>query len=691
MSGKPISDPATSVLYIQHAITQLMDYVQREYRAWLDSEEFGNNSPRFLEIECNNVKIREKCQKLLDDFIDRMRDLHPYNVNTESEENADRLSEILKELRNYFREKLKIRNSLIQAERKDEEIKITTHPLPTPKRFNGRYVIPEGDNYAKLEDCKKFVQIFKHNTFATLQRRERKVIPVIPEIPNKWFNELPADVKGSTIILTCNKNYRHKKCIGITFADTSLNDNKLRPFREVPKNGQNILKNIPPVFIPTYPRQAQGESSSQIEEIIPHIEYLENLRSLNTSIKEQEIEQITFLVFEDDKEHNRLKNYHRKYGNIPNVYFLVLEHDIFNLNTVCNMGIGRKRTFIQVAAEYFKFPFFAVIDDDIGRYEEFSPKHHQNIFDEYTTFRSLAFLRKSLLTEMFPLNNEELKRFKLLLSSEVLKFALSSGLSEEEMECKSEQISAKIVSYVEGMQADAETRPVIAWEMLKYLSIDPEIASLASSKEKTLLSALKKKFNLFKSCDHIGTAALVNRASTAYATLYRRLQNFQKTTHYISSMIYQCVMYHTDAIKGLYHVDQDVFFNEECLSHQDRAQLMKQTKGPDDANGQALMKLGYKHEDKYHHRQLLLHGVTGFQVYWYNIENNKEESLVNGNANSYSLVHGQAIEATTNGHSNAKSQTTVPGQSTARSETSGLGENADSRKRKRRESNDEAQ
>ncbi|KAI9136875.1 hypothetical protein BKA69DRAFT_1101415 [Paraphysoderma sedebokerense] len=630
----------TSAHYILQTIIQLTDYVEREYRVWYDDRIRQNGSSKFLQMRCQNV--RTKCEQLLNDFISRMQDLHPFNINTEVDDTAQQLAKQVEELQQCFWSRLRIKNALPLTGPKDENININTRPLPTPKRYHGVFSIPDGHRYESLQDCARFVRTFNHNKFITLQRREREPIPVIREDNEVWFRTLPQDIQRNTIVMICGKKHREERIVGISFLENTSWDNILKPFQEIPKDSQELLRNIPPVFIPTYPRNATLTGSSQtIEEEIPHIEYLEALRCLDTS--KDGIHRIVFVVFEDDKDHKRLQKYHRKYGTIPNVYFIVIEHDLFNLNTVRNMGIGRKRTFIQLAAEYFKFPFFAVIDDDIGRCEEFSPIHHQSIHDEYTWFRSLSFLRKLLLNEMFSIDTEELRKFKRLLSAEVTKFALNARVDIAMIEPKLDKISETIVEYAERMEADTERRPIVAWEMMYYLSSDPDVASLARGQPtgKTLASVLKQKFNLFKYCDHIGTAALVKRSGTAYASMFRRLQNFQKTTHFISSMIYQFVMYYSDAVKGLYHVDPDVFFNEDSLSHQDRTQLMKDSKGPDDANGQILMKLGYKHEDKYHHRQLLLHGVTGFQVYWYSIQDNEEESLVNGNANSFSAIRGQ--------------------------------------------------
>ncbi|KAI9136004.1 McrBC 5-methylcytosine restriction system component-domain-containing protein [Paraphysoderma sedebokerense] len=74
------------------------------------------------------------------------------------------------------------------------------------------------------------------------------------------------------------------------------------------------------------------------------------------------------------------------------------------------------------------------------------------------------------------------------------------------------------------------------------------------------------------------------------------------------------------------------FANSDIQLHSQ--EMTTESSHADDSSGELNQTVIIGHEDKYHHRQLLLHGVTGFQVYWYNIESNKEETLVNGNANN---------------------------------------------------------
>ncbi|KAI9139328.1 hypothetical protein BKA69DRAFT_1086530 [Paraphysoderma sedebokerense] len=283
------------------------------------------------------------------------------------------------------------------------------------------------------------------------------------------------------------------------------------------------------------------------------------------------------------------------------------------------------------------------MDDDIGNFEEFRPFKHKNESYPACGVRSLLFLKRVLLAEMFPRDQEDDKiaNFKQVCGRIIFqffsKYAARIQYSKDPVDVTNLQfqIPSEVLSEIHDLAASASTDK--CGKIMEYLSTS-EIQQYRLEDGTTLKEEIGKD-KMFNVSKHIGSAAMINRNSSAYRMSYQRLQNFQQTTHNVSSMIYQCVMFNLDAIHGIYHVPQSVFFSTDHILREERTELSKKCKGsPNNEAGRRLWQLGYKFEDKYYHRQLLLHGVAGFQVYWFSFNNISNGSLVDGTANSHSRV-----------------------------------------------------
>ncbi|CAF0927850.1 unnamed protein product [Brachionus calyciflorus] len=117
----------------------------------------------------------------------------------------------------------------------------------------------------------------------------------------------------------------------------------------------------------------------------------------------------------------------------------------------------------------------------------------------------------------------------------------------------------------------------------------------------------------------LGQVGLWNQnANSMRATITSRLQGNNRTTHAISKIRYQLVLYNMHAMNGIHPISDDALF-EETLREQDKDILCSkiENKNFDNKDACRAARQGYRYSDKAHVYYRILNRVTGYLVYYF--------------------------------------------------------------------------
>jgi hypothetical protein len=322
---------------------------------------------------------------------------------------------------------------------------------------------------------------------------------------------------------------------------------------------------------------------------------------------------IIFLVIEKEyvdhysepikKEFELVKEKFNLKGDIKNPIIKVILSDF-------NLGIGRKRKIMMLLAEHFDFKKFYFIDDDIDsfyQYDDYERDHAQYPNQALNALRYMSTVLDSSvnkLDEIVQIEND----ICIEWGDNLAPFKKAFSKTEHE-----NQSYKKLRELIQGKIFN--DRDMIM-SLLSVLIKSENINESERNDIKEIENEIKDKlYN--KKLKVIGQIGLWNRNSHLQTrTLEDRLRSLSKSTHFVSSVRYQVVIFNLEAIRGIHPVSDDVLF-EKPLSVEEKVNLILKAKNQELNNENACRaaKLGYKYSDKAHVFYQIVNGVTGFEIF----------------------------------------------------------------------------
>ncbi|KAL9645939.1 hypothetical protein ABK040_001047 [Willaertia magna] len=310
-----------------------------------------------------------------------------------------------------------------------------------------------------------------------------------------------------------------------------------------------------------------------------------------------------------------------KTDNIPHLIFVVidpnnvefykklLEQDEVDMNNYylivapdLDGSIGGKRKCIMLFCEYFNIEFYHLLDDDIKELREYCPRYKSILYHQRAALRYFFFSETVLYNELYNYssdkntidqNKQELNNIIKNTGKEI--FSIGNNKYKEEL--------MKLVMNDEVREG--------------YVKYPDKLFNLINAYPNEAPEFKKKIENLFSKRKHIGQIGLWNERSSQ-SNLFDRVHDESKATHFVSTMRTQIVSFYTPACRGIHPISDKALFElpgrnkrEEILTK--LSKLSKIDKSEDIVI--EAYKYGYRFSDTHHVRQLLLHGVGGFEIY----------------------------------------------------------------------------
>jgi len=299
-----------------------------------------------------------------------------------------------------------------------------------------------------------------------------------------------------------------------------------------------------------------------------------------------------------------------------------------------NLGIGRKRKIMMLLAEHFNFKRFYFIDDDIQTFLQYDDYERTFINHTNQAFHALKFMSNVLdtsINQLSDFNNEDIfmdwndmlvpLREIFLKSEYESEFKKVRKLINDKNLLNKEEIGALFSILTNNpLVQDSEAKDIL-------IKLENEI------KEKIYSQNIKI----------IGQIGLLNANSHKQKHLLEdRLRSPSKSTHFISSVRYQVVLFNLEAIRGIHPVSDQAMF-EECLSRRDKANLVERAKNKelDNQHAKLAARMGYKYSDKAHVLYQIVNGISGYQVFYYSF---KDQTQIPSKVNSDITLNGDEIE-----------------------------------------------
>ena len=270
----------------------------------------------------------------------------------------------------------------------------------------------------------------------------------------------------------------------------------------------------------------------------------------------------------------------------------------------------------MLLAEHFKFNRFYFVDDDIEtflQYDDYERKFIGNNPNQpKQAYHALKFMSSVLDHSInHQANNFDIdKDISMGWSDKLAPLARTFVNSEYNSEI---QRLRTLITY--DLPGKRDEMAQLFWILSNSLPIE-------NTEEKEILLRLyeeiKEKlygYNI-KIIGQIGM--LKNNSIQQNRDKEDRLRSLDKSTHFVSAVRYQLVLYNLDAIHGIHPVSEKVMF-EECLNRQLKADLVKRAKDKELDNEVAskAARMGYKYSDKAHVLYQIANGISGYQVYYY--------------------------------------------------------------------------
>ena len=275
-----------------------------------------------------------------------------------------------------------------------------------------------------------------------------------------------------------------------------------------------------------------------------------------------------------------------------------------------HLGIGRKRKIMMLLAEHFDFKNFYFIDDDIDSFYQYDDYERDHVQDPNQTFKALKYMSTVLdhsvnqVDENIKIDSQKCIDWGDDLAS--IKRALNR--SDHESQCYKQ--------LRELIQEKNFKDKATVFSLLSVLTKSELIDESQRNIIKEIEVEIKDKlYN--KRLKTIGQIGLWNQNHYSQKrTLEDRLRSLSRSTHFVSTVRYQVVLYNLEAIKGIHHVSDSVLF-EKPLNEKEKASLVQKSKNKELDNKESCeaARLGYKYDDNTHVLYQIVNGVTGFEVF----------------------------------------------------------------------------
>ena len=378
-----------------------------------------------------------------------------------------------------------------------------------------------------------------------------------------------------------------------------------------------------PIFISSVRRKKKDESENFKPNIL--------LKDLCSSSPERLKKVIIFLLIEGGLPENR-----RDFEEDINFYKELRDNEIEAVTndkqnpviTVLlperNLGIGRKRKIMMLLAEYFDFKRFYMIDDDIDSFYQFDDFSRDHVKYPNQTFNALKFMSTVLDYSVSQVNEKIRIESQQCIDwgDDLAMMRRTFAKSEHETNCYN-----KLRELIQKENFKERDRIISLFSILtkSCLINDKELEKIKQVENEIKEKLFNNKLKV------IGQIGLWNQNMyNQKRTLEDRLRSLGKSTHFVSSIRYQVVLYNLEAVKGIHPVSDDVLF-ENPLSENEKAILVLKAKNKELDNTDACKaaRLGYKYSDKAHILYQLVSGISGFEVFNFSFKDKVGPSKVN--------------------------------------------------------------
>jgi len=394
------------------------------------------------------------------------------------------------------------------------------------------------------------------------------------------------------------------------------------------KNAQGIATHLFPIFITSRLRKAQDYDGTP--ETFDKVKFKPNILVKDLCKLGSPIKRCLIFLFVEGGLPGKREEFQKELN-----YYITLrktEHQLaekkLNENPVVmcfwperNLGIGRKRKMMLLFAEHLNLNRFFFADDDIDCFFEYDPRPHVRQIRTHpqAATRALYYMTKVLdygIEEKDgSFSKDEENSLRKVDSTVSNKWLRKLGKKEDEFEndAKRKELFDKLFTIIS--EKDYTQKDYIFYLLSE---LGEPLKDLEAEIKEALLNRKSKV---------IGQVGLWNQNMYSMKqSLTSRLQGNNKTTHYLSKIRYQLVLYNLHAIKGIHPVSDESFF-EAPLSQEERANLCHQAmnKKLDNKYAQEAARLGYKYSDKAHVYYQIMNGVTGYIVYYFSFMDYKNQ------------------------------------------------------------------
>ena len=269
----------------------------------------------------------------------------------------------------------------------------------------------------------------------------------------------------------------------------------------------------------------------------------------------------------------------------------------------------------MLIAEAFNMPCFFHVDDDLDFYE-YDSVYTKPLQGDHSFVRSLLFLQRVLLAETSPQTENAVKEREAKIMALVHKRWQTGNPAQDVLPDHLDPW--RMVMMME------EQRRLMALNPNHMLSmVQPD-----SGLWRDIHDLLDSKSN------QIAQAATWNNLSTSQKNLYHRLNDARRSTHNLSLICFQFVLYNGNSVRGLHPVDDAVLFTPP-LSHVERVALVKRLHSTPaglkySSDGKEAAHLGYKFSDSVFAFRLMLNGKSGYQCTWFSHQQHQHDGGTSG-------------------------------------------------------------
>jgi hypothetical protein len=291
------------------------------------------------------------------------------------------------------------------------------------------------------------------------------------------------------------------------------------------------------------------------------------------------------------------------------------------------LGIGRKRKIMMLIAEYFEMQRFYLIDDDIELLSQYDEVSRQRRTSESVPFRALDYMTRVL---EYGIYGKDLEKNASLALFQDTPGEFSRLVSDWRMDLTEATFTDKSV------MRKKEENPQVFEKLKTFMGDLTQNGNIVEKDCLLLIHLLKQIVGENDLCKKVYGKLIGSRSKvigqvsmndqdhyTLKGPYNQRLQGSDKSTHCISSVRYQLVLYNLDAIRGIHPVCDDALF-ELPLENRERIDLCRDAKNKDllrkDVSAWKAAYSGYKYSDKAHVFYQILNGVSGYSMYYFSFK-----------------------------------------------------------------------